>query len=133
MMYTEYNEAGQEVRKSNDLEALRADVNEFGGCVIDSNGEMVGGSQWVYEEMQGNPKRFAEGMTTLNYCWFTGGESVYTVSRRTANKVYFTVNRHEIDGDHSGRESFPIEQDENGNEFVTLYEYHGHYNRIYAE
>ena len=83
-------------------------------------------------EKPAEPKRFEVGGRYDNTDWFTGGQAVYTVSRRTAKKVYYTVKRWELDGHHTGRESFDIETDEDGNEFVTLYEYHGHSNRIYA-
>lgn len=32
------------------LESLKADVREFGGCIINDNNEFVYGSEWVYEE-----------------------------------------------------------------------------------
>lgn len=133
--FTQYSEDGEEVRKSNDLDMLKADVDEFGGCILHHNGAFIYGSEWVIDEIkkrQNPPKQFEQGQKFENTDWFTGGEAVYTVSRKTKNKVYFTVYRWELDGEHNCKESFDIERDEDGNEFITIYEYHGHYNRIYA-
>lgn len=51
-VYREISEDLQTIRTSvfTSLESLKADVREFGGCIIGENDEFVYGSEWVYEE-----------------------------------------------------------------------------------
>lgn len=76
---------------------------------------------------------FKRGQEYTNTDWFTGGQMHYIVKSRSENKVVFTRNSHELDGDHEGTEEFTINTDANGNESVLIYEYHGHENRLHAE
>ncbi len=77
--------------------------------------------------------KFQVGVTYKNTCWFTGGTSFHTVVERTENTLVISEAHDEIDGFHvcEGTEVFEIHE-EDGREYIVLYSYHGHENRIYA-
>ena len=79
------------------------------------------------------PKRFEVGQEYEKVCWFTAGVGYYTVKARDDKSVTFTIGRHELDGDHDCEdETYKLKLDENGNEYITLFEYGGHENNIRA-
>lgn len=78
-------------------------------------------------------KKFEVGQKYNFICWFTGGNTLYTVEYRTQTKVSFKTVANEMDGVHEGIEEFEIDVDEFGNESILIYEYHGHKAQIYAE
>lgn len=65
--------------------------------------------------------------------WFTGGTSDREVKEIKNGKVTFKIERWELDGHHFTTETYDIDTDENGNESVLIYEYHGAEARIHAE
>lgn len=65
--------------------------------------------------------------------WFTGGTSDREVDKISDGKVTFKIERWELDGHHFTTETYDIDTDENGNESVLIYEYHGEEARIYAK
>jgi hypothetical protein len=75
---------------------------------------------------------FKKGQNYANNCWFTGGMTLYTVTGRSENEVYFVTESHEADGTHTSEEKHLIDRDDAGNESVLIYEYKGHENRIVA-
>lgn len=78
-------------------------------------------------------KRFEIGNKYNSICWFTGGISEYTVANRTDSTVTLKPFRIELDGNHDCEsETYDLHTDENGNEYIVLYSYHGHENRICA-
>lgn len=77
-------------------------------------------------------KIFQEGNIYSFTDWFTGGQAKYRVAKRANGKIEFGVEDYEIDGIHNRTEEFDILATVNGNEYVTVYEYHGEEARIYA-
>lgn len=75
---------------------------------------------------------FEVGSKYTNTCWFSGGSSEYTVVSRTENTVTFSQLANELDGVHNTELTYDVNVDENGIEYILLYEYHGHENRIYS-
>ena len=75
---------------------------------------------------------FEVGNKYTNTCWFSGGQSEYTVVSRTESTVTFSQIANELDGIHKTEVTYDIKIDENGIEYVLFYEYHGHENRIYS-
>lgn len=78
-------------------------------------------------------KKFDVGQNYTFVDWFTGGRSFYTVKEKTESTVTFDCIAHEADGTHKSVESYEIFTDNEGNENIFIYEYHGHEARIYAE
>jgi hypothetical protein len=79
------------------------------------------------------PKQFEVGQKYESVCWFTGGIGLYTVKAKDNKSVTFGVGHHELDGDYEGEdETYKLKHDDNGNEYVVLYEYGGHENCIRA-
>lgn len=64
--------------------------------------------------------------------WFTGGIHIYKCTERTGDTVTLAAVYYEMDGMHIIQpETFEIQKDEK--EYVVLYCYKGHENRIYAD
>lgn len=79
------------------------------------------------------PKRFEVGQEYESVCWFTAGVGLYTVKAKDTDSVTFSIGRHELDGDHECEdETYKLKHDDNGNEYIVLYEYGGHENCIRA-
>ena len=79
------------------------------------------------------PKQFKVGQEYESVCWFTGGVGYYTVKVKDNESVTFSIGRHELDGDHQCEdETYELKYDDDRNEYVVLYEYSGHENRIRA-
>lgn len=84
-------------------------------------------------EIDNLPKKFNIGEEYESVCWFTGGVGYYTVKAKDDESVTFSIGRHELDGDHQCEdETYELKYDDDGNEYVVLYEYGGHENRIRA-
>lgn len=66
-------------------------------------------------------------------CIFTGGIHSYKVASRTEKVLKCERVYHEIDGTHTGTENFEIHTDENGKEYIILWEYKEHKGIHYAE
>lgn len=77
-------------------------------------------------------KRFEIGQTFCSTSIFTGGTQEYIVTKRTEREIFCNVLRHEIDGTHTGEETFEIHTDDNGDEYIVLWEYCGHHGIISA-
>ena len=78
-------------------------------------------------------KRFKVGEEYESVCWFSGGIGYYTVKAKDDESVTFSIGRHELDGDHDCKdETYKLKYDDDGNEYITLYEYHGEENNIRA-
>ena len=52
--YLEYSESGWFVRDSDNLEDMKEDVNEFGGCIVNHDGDFIAGFEWAYDEIKSN-------------------------------------------------------------------------------
>ena len=78
-------------------------------------------------------KKFEVGQKYTFVDWFSGGRSFYTVKERTESTISLDRVAYEADGIHESVEDFDISTDEEGNESIFIYEYHGHEARIYAE
>jgi hypothetical protein len=65
--------------------------------------------------------------------WFTGGTQVYKVTSVNERQVTFRIISSELDGESDRRETYDIRKDENGFNYVLLYEYKGYENRLYAD
>jgi hypothetical protein len=65
--------------------------------------------------------------------WFTGGTQTYKVTSVNERQVTFKVISNELDGISDRTETYDILKDKNGFNYVTLYEYKGEENRIYAD
>ena len=50
----EYSESGWFVRDSDNLEDMKEDVNEFGGCIVNHDGDFIAGFEWAYDEIKSN-------------------------------------------------------------------------------
>ena len=78
-------------------------------------------------------KRFEVGQRYELVCWFTGGVGNYTVKAKDDEYITFSIGRHELDGDHECEdEKYQLKYDDDGNEYIVLYEYCGHENNIRA-
>ena len=71
-------------------------------------------------------KRFEIGQAFCSTDIFTGGIQEYIITNRTETEIFCNVLRNELDGTHTGEETFEIHTDDNGNEYVVLWEYHEH-------
>lgn len=78
-------------------------------------------------------KSFKVGQIYTYHCWFTGGEHRMTIVDRTDDTITFKVSAYELDGNHATQENYKIDTDDDGNESILIYSYHGQENRIYAE
>lgn len=77
--------------------------------------------------------QFKVGNTYSVSDWFTGGTHRYKCISKSDNTVRFSVIQDEMDGVHSmGEKEFQI-QVESETEYVLIYEYKGHENRLYAK
>jgi len=70
-------------------------------------------------------KKFAVGQQYGMTDWFTGASLDITVKAVKNGKATFKVVRHEMDGTHSGKETFDIVNDDEGNEQVVMFVYNG--------
>lgn len=66
-------------------------------------------------------------------CIFTGGSHMYKVISRTKTTLQCERIYYEMDGIHKGTEDFEIHKDENGREYIVLWEYKDHKGIHYAE
>lgn len=64
--------------------------------------------------------------------WFTGGVSYYTVKDINGNKLTFSEYRREIDGEYEKEETFEIQTDDDGNQYIKMCEYYGEVGKLYA-
>ena len=78
-------------------------------------------------------KRFEVGQQYESVCWFTAGVGLYTGKVKDDESVTFSIGCHELDGDHQCEdETYKLKYDDDGNEYVVLYEYGGYENKIRA-
>ncbi len=77
-------------------------------------------------------KAFRKGGLYSFIDWFTGGHSIFEVASIGNGKIKFNIKGHEPDGFHERSEEFDLEVTVNGDQYVTVYEYHGEEARIYA-
>ena len=126
-----------------DIEAF-ADANDCGEYLKRNNIEKVtwkdiveafkelfekGERGEIYKDL----KRFKIGQEYESVCWFSGGIGYYTVKAKDNDSVTFSIGRHELDGNHECKdETYKLKYDDDGNEYITLYEYHGKENNIWA-
>lgn len=76
--------------------------------------------------------KFIVGKVYTSTCWFTGGITYMKCVSRTEHTVTFSEVNKEIDGIHNtGLQIYNISLDD-GKEFVVLYRYRDHENRMYA-
>ena len=64
---------------------------------------------------------------------FTGGTMFYKITSRTENEIICTCVDHELDGVHTRQESFIVNKDDNGNEYIILWKYLDNEGIMYAE
>ena len=64
---------------------------------------------------------------------FTGGSHIYKIVSRTETVIHCERVYYEIDGTHKGTEKFDVHADENGREYIVLWEYQGAEGREYAD
>lgn len=77
--------------------------------------------------------KFQQGKQYSTNDWFTGALHIYRCISRTETTVKLSAVFYEKDGDHEIQpKTFDILND-NGREYILLYEYKGMQNRIYAE
>lgn len=111
-------------------------INEKEFEVIADNGTfyfIVENGKVRFNEKKKQAKRFEVGQEYESVCWFTGGVGYYTVKAKDDKSVTFSIGRHELDGDHQCEdETYKLNHDDNGNEYIVLYEYGGHENCIRA-
>ena len=77
--------------------------------------------------------KFMVGQSYVHFSWFTGGRMLYVVDAIKDGKVFMNTEDVELDGVHNRVESYDIQVDENGNEFVVLFNYRGADCKIYAD
>lgn len=76
--------------------------------------------------------KFKVGDKFETTCIFTGGSHDYEVSAIKDNILCCKASYEELDGTHEVTEEFEIHE-ENGNEYIVLWEYNGHRGIYYAE
>ena len=78
-------------------------------------------------------KKFRKGQEYSYVGWFTGGLNFLRVVSAKGDKVVFSVGAHELDGNHSRRETHDICRDADGNEYFVPQSYRGADCVIYAD
>lgn len=98
-------------------------VNPNWGCVVIRNNQTKDEERFDAPEREG--VKFVVGRKYEMTDWFSGGVSLWEVSSIDDGKVTFSIDRHELDGDHKCEETHEITKDSMGNEQVVLFEYKG--------
>ncbi|MBO5609108.1 MAG: hypothetical protein J5929_01870 [Eubacterium sp.] len=135
-IYSEYNDlpseyivegSGTETRRysTDDWEKVKSITKEMNNPVIWKYNHDKEVYEVYHEDGQDLIRTFNEGDEYLMNDWFTGGTAIYKVKDRTDTSVIFTVYRHELDGEHECNEEYDITIDEDGNEKVILFTFHG--------
>ena len=72
---------------------------------------------------------FKVGYEFTSTCIFTGGHHNYKVVSRTEKELKCEGIYNEVDGIHKVNETFEIFKDDNGIEYIVVWEYHGEIGR----
>lgn len=71
-------------------------------------------------------KKFKIGDTFTKTCIFTGGSHKCKIVSRTETELKVDAIYHELDGTHKVEETYQIYTNEDGNEYIILWEYNDH-------